>query len=393
MKNTLIGDQILQTLKTCFPMEERLSLHEPNFKGHEWDYVKECIDTGWVSSVGKYVDVFEKKLAEFTGVQYAVATGTGTSALHMCYLLAGVVSGDEVLVPTLTFVGTINPIHYCGAIPHFIDSEEISLGVDAVKLESYLQDMSLQIDGVCVNRLTGRTIRALCVVHTLGHPVDLDPLVLLCNKYHIQLIEDAAEALGSYYKGAHVGGHGLLSAFSFNGNKIITTGGGGAILTNNEALAKRAKHLTTTAKLAHPWLFEHDEMGYNYRLPNINAALGCAQLEQLPTFLERKRLLAWQYEQRFQNVAEVSFIHEPSYAQSNCWLNAILLNASVENAREDVLELLNSEGFMSRPLWNLQHTLPMYQCCPRMPLLTAESLQRRLIKIPSSAHLSIKETQ
>lgn len=390
MKNTLIGDQILQTLKTCFPLEQRLALHEPNFKGHEWDYVKECIDTGWVSSVGKYVDLFEKKLAEFTGVQYAVATGAGTSALHMCYLLAGVVSGDEVLVPTLTFVGTINPIHYCGAIPHFIDSEEVSLGVDAIKLESYLHDISHQVDGICVNRLTGRTIRALCVVHTLGHPVDLDPLVSLCNKYHIHLIEDAAEALGSYYKSAHVGGHGLLSALSFNGNKIITTGGGGAIITNNEALAKRAKHLTTTAKLAHPWLFEHDERGYNYRLPNLNAALGCAQLEQLPTFLESKRLLARQYEQKFQNLSELSFIKEPPYAKSNYWLNAILLDVSVENMRDDVLTKLNQEGFMSRPLWNLQHTLPMYQSCPRMSLLTAKSLQRRLIKMPSSAHLSIE---
>lgn len=381
-------DNILETLRYCLPKQVSYVLHEPCFNGNEWKYVKECLDTGWVSSVGKFVDRFEKDVANFTGAKYAIATSNGTMALHICYMLAGVTRGDEVLVPTLTFVGTINPIHYCGATPHFIDVEETSLGIDSAILDSYLKEITEQVSGQCMNRFTGRPIRALCVMHTLGHPVDLDPIEALCQKYHLKLIEDAAEAMGSYYKGVHVGHRGILGALSFNGNKIITTGGGGAILTNDAVLAKRAKHMTTTAKLAHPWLFEHDEVGYNYRLPNLNAALGCAQLEQLPKFLEAKRLLANRYAEIFENSIELQFLKEPAYAKSNYWLNAILLHEKFSSQRDNVLAALNNNGVMARPLWNLQHTLPMYQHCPKMPLPIAESLQRRLIKIPSSASLA-----
>lgn len=367
-----------------------VALHEPHFGGNEWTYVKECLDTGWVSSVGKFVDKFEHDLSDFTGAKYVIAAANGTCALHISYLLAGVTAGDEVLVPTLTFVGTINSIRYCGAIPHFIDAEEDSLGIDPIVLDQYLKDITSNKNGnVCFNRLTDRPIRALCVVHTLGHPVDLDLIVEVCQKYNITLIEDAAEALGSYYKGTHVGHSGSLGILSFNGNKIVTTGGGGAILTNDAELAKRAKHITTTAKLPHPWAFEHDQVGYNYRLPNINAALGCAQLEQLRKFLHAKRLLADQYHHVFSDLPGIRFIKEPSYAKSNYWLNALVLDNSYANLRDNLLELLNKSGIMIRPLWNLQHTLPMYKDCPHMPLPVAESLHKRFIIIPSSASLGM----
>lgn len=363
-------------------------LHEPSFVGNEWKYVKECIDTGWVSSVGKFVDQFEQTLADFIGAKHAIATVNGTSALHISYLLAGVGAGDEVLVPTLTFVGTINPVIYCGAIPHFIDAEERSLGIDPDVLGDYLQDIITFQGDTPLNRFTGRPIKALCVMHTLGHPVDLDPILAICQKYRITLIEDAAEGLGSYYKGVHVGSKGLFGIFSFNGNKIITTGGGGAIVTNNTELAKKAKHITTTAKLTHPWAFHHNEVGYNYRLPNINAALGCAQLELLPYFLKAKRQLATKYQQSFANIPGIKFIQEPSYASSNHWLNALLIDSAFADSRDKLIELLSNKNIMTRPLWELQHTLSMFQHYPRMPLPIAENLQKRLIKLPSSAQLA-----
>ena len=311
-------NEIVRQIKAALPPGPSfVALHEPYFNGNEWKYVKECIDTGWVSSVGKFVDQFEKNLANYTGAKYAVATVNGTAALHICYLLAGVKSGDEVLVPALTFVATANALSYCNATPHFIDAEQKSLGIDVPLLDQYLEEITEEKNKVCINKLTGRPIRALCVMHTLGHPVDLDSIVALCEKYRLTLIEDAAEALGSYYKGTHVGHRGLAGALSFNGNKIITTGGGGAILLNDEKIAKLAKHITTTAKLPHPWLFEHDQVGYNYRLPNINAALGCAQLEQLPAFLNAKRMLAEKYQHLFLNTPGVRLIQEPEYAKSN----------------------------------------------------------------------------
>ena len=382
-------NEIVRQIKAALPLDSSfIALHEPYFNGNEWKYVKECIDTGWVSSVGKFVDQFEKNLANYTGAKYAVATVNGTAALHICYLLAGVKSGDEVLVPALTFVATANALSYCNATPHFIDAEQKSLGIDVPLLDQYLEEITEEKNKVCINKLTGRPIRALCVMHTLGHPVDLDSIVALCEKYRLTLIEDAAEALGSYYKGTHVGHRGLAGALSFNGNKIITTGGGGAILLNDEKIAKLAKHITTTAKLPHPWLFEHDQVGYNYRLPNINAALGCAQLEQLPAFLNAKRMLAEKYQHLFLNTPGVRLIQEPEYAKSNYWLNALLLDSPFEESRDALLESLNHNNIMSRPIWNLLHTLPMYKDCPRMPLTIAEDLHKCLIKIPSSVSLA-----
>lgn len=375
---------VVAAVRSALPgVSEFAPLHTPVFRGNEWDYVKECIDTAWVSSVGKYVDRFEADLAEFTGVKRAVATANGTAALHIALELAGVGRDDEVLVPALTFVATANAVHYCRAVPHFIDSEERTLGVDPAKVDERLSAIGERRDGQLMNRETGRRIKALMCMHTFGHPVDLDPLKAVCEKHGIVLIEDAAEALGSYYHGSHVGGHGLFSALSFNGNKTITTGGGGALLTNDEALADRAKHLTTTAKLAHTWEYFHDAAGYNYRMPNINAALGCAQLEQLPRFLEIKRELYARYVAAFADVEGMAIVGEPEGCRSNYWLQTLRLEELAADRRDPLLNTLNEAGFGVRPCWTLLCRLPMYESCPRMDLTVAESLERRLINLPS----------
>jgi perosamine synthetase len=377
--------QVVGRLADILPA--KASLHEPRLEGNENKYVSDCVQSGWVSSVGSYVDRFEADLQKFTGASHAVAISNGTSALHLALLLAGVNSEDEVLTPALSFIATANAISYCGAVPHFIDSESVSLGVDADKLDEYLSANSSQKNGVCVNTQTGAKIKALVCMHVLGHPVNLDKLVSVCKKHRLKLIEDAAESLGSYYKGQHTGNHGILSALSFNGNKIATTGGGGAILTNNPELAARAKHLSTTAKTAHAWEFNHDQIGYNYRLPNINAALGCAQLEQMPLFLETKRTLANTYIDAFQDFDGLEVFQEPGYAQSNYWLNAIILDEADNNRLEGLLSLSNSAGLMTRPLWEAMHRLPMYHKCPRMDLSVTEGMVSRVICLPSSSKL------
>lgn len=384
MKNIDLSN-VVQALKSVLPAnKDFIGLHEPNFSGNEWAYVKECLDTGWVSSVGKFVDRFEGQLAEYTGVKRAVAIVNGTAALHICLKLVGVERGDEVLVPALTFVATANAVTYCEAIPHFVDCEDRTLGLDPRKLTDYLIEIAeIRPDG-CFNKLTGHRIKAVVPMHTFGHPMDLEPLAELCQRFKIELVEDAAEALGSYYKGHHTGNWGRMSALSFNGNKVVTTGGGGAILTNDENLAKLAKHITTTAKLPHKWEFYHNMVGYNYRLPNINAALGCAQLEQLPDFLEKKRALAQRYMEALKGVAGIRFFVEPEFARSNYWLNSLLLDEEAAKERDAFLELTNNQGIMTRPAWILMHKLPMFGDCPKMDLQVAEGLERRLINIPSS---------
>jgi perosamine synthetase len=358
-------------------------LHDPVFQGNEVAYLTECIETGWVSSVGQFVDRFEQELARFTGVARAVAVANGTVALHACLRLVGVEPNDEVLVPALTFVGTVNPIAYAGAIPHFVDSEPTTLGVDPDKLVEYLQvTLTDGADGLR-NRKTGRRVPALVVMHTYGHPARLDALDAVCRRFGLVLIEDAAESLGSYYRGSHTGNVGRVAALSFNGNKTVTTGGGGAILTNDEALGTLAKHLTTTAKLPHRWSFNHDMVGYNYRMPNVNAALGCAQLEQLPGFLEAKRGLAARYMETFRDVPGVRVFTEPPHSRSNYWLNVLLLDPDAASLRDTVLDATNSAGVTTRPAWTLMHRLPMYASAPRMDLSTAEDLERRLINLPS----------
>ena len=364
-----------------------LALHEPRFNGNEWVYLKECLDSTFVSSVGKFVDRFEDDLANFTGAKRAVAVVNGTAALHVSLILAGVEAGDEVLLPALTFIATANAVAYCQATPHFVDTEERSLGMDAVALREYLSTITEIRNGQCVNRSTARVIRAMVPMHTFGHPVDIDSLLALAHDFHLQLIEDAAESLGSTVGGQHTGTFGLMGTLSFNGNKTITTGGGGAILTNDVELGKRAKHITTTAKLPHRWNFVHDEVGFNYRLPNLNAALGCAQLEQLPGFLRDKRCLFKQYQGAFANVPGVHLVAEPAGSSSNYWLQTLLLDTAHADQRDAVLAATNDAGLMTRPIWALMNRLPMYANAPRAPLQVAESLEQRVINIPSSSGL------
>ena len=383
--------KIITTLESVLPKSnDFIALHEPKFNGNEWKYLKDCLDSTYVSSVGAYVDRFELGLKKVTGSKHAIAVVNGTSALHICLKIVGVEQGDEVLMPTLTFVATANAITYNGAIPHFVDSSSLTLGMDPEKLDHYLKDISEVRGDECFNKKTGRRIKAVLPVHTYGHSVDLDPLLNVCERYKLELVEDAAESLGSFYKGKHTGNWGKVAAVSFNGNKIVTTGGGGAILTNDDRLGDYARHLSTTAKLKHPWLFIHDEIGFNYRMPNINAALGCAHLEILPKAIEKKRQLLNLYQKAFQNVKGVTVFTEPNFGKSNYWLNAILLDDELSKERDSLLELLNAKGIMARPTWTLMHELQIYNDFPKMDdLSVAQNLSRCLINIPSSPHLVI----
>ena len=363
------------------------ALHEPSFAGNEWLYLKECLDSTFVSSAGKFVDRLEVELAAYTGAKHAIAVVNGTAALHIALKLAGVGANDEVLVPALTFVATANAITYCSAIPHFVDSEERTLGVDAAKLREYLNASTAQHSGQCVNRNSGRVIRALVPMHTFGHPVDLDGMLAIAQDFNLVLVEDAAESLGSYYHNRHTGTFGLLGTLSFNGNKTITTGGGGAIMTNDAGLARHARHLTTTAKLPHAWDYVHDEIGYNYRMPNLNAAVGCAQLEQLPALLAAKRELFQRYRRAFAEVAGVNLMAEPQHCQSNYWLQTLLLDTRHAPHRDAVLQATNAAGIQTRPAWMLMNELIPFKDYPSMELSGAQSLSQRLINIPSSSGL------
>lgn len=363
-------------------------LHGPDLRGRAGEYVKECIDTAWVSSAGAYVDRFERELAATTGAKRAVAVVNGTAALHMALKLVGVEAGDEVLVPSLTFVATANAVSYCDAIPHFVDVEPATLGLDPVSLSQRLAMIGEKDSGRVVNRETGRRFAAVVPMHTLGHPVDLAGLMEICERWGLPVVEDAAESLGSYYRDRHTGTFGRLGILSFNGNKILTTGGGGAILTDDEELADRAKHLTTTAKVPHRWEFIHDATGYNYRMPNINAALGCGQLERLEEMVALKRRLADTYRDALADVRGVRFIQEPSGCRSNYWLNAVELDGGLARDRDAILAALDNEGIQARPIWRPMHQLPMYQSCPRADLPVTERLARGIINLPSSASLA-----
>ena len=364
-----------------------VALHEPRFGGNEWAYLKECLDSTFVSSVGKFVDRFEAELAAYTGARHAVAVMNGTAALHIALQLAGVQPDDEVLIPALTFVATACAVRYCGASPHFVDSEERTLGVDVDALRDYLQGATELRAGKCVNRSTGRIIRALVPMHVFGHPMDIEAALALARDFRLMLIEDAAESLGSTVHGRHTGTFGVMGTLSFNGNKTVTTGGGGAILFDDAELARRAKHLTTTAKVPHRWEYRHDAVGYNYRMPNLNAALGCAQLEQLDGFIAAKRRLFERYRTAFARVPQVRLMSEPSGSRSNYWLQTLLLDESAAGQRDWILAATNDAGLMTRPVWTLMHLLEPYRDCPRMDLSAAESLVRRIINIPSSSQL------
>lgn len=381
-----VVDQIVNAIRSVVG-EGNVALHEPRFAGNEWAYLKDCLDSTFVSSVGRYVDRFEADLANYTGARHAVAVVNGTAALHVALQLAGVQAGDEVLIPALTFVATANAVAYCGAIPHFVDSEERTLGLAPHALREYLHAATEMRGGQCVNRATGRVIRAIVPMHTFGHPVDMEGVLALARDFNLEVIEDATESLGSTIHGKHAGTFGRMGVLSFNGNKVITTGGGGAILTDDPELAKHAKHLTTTAKLQHRWAYVHDEIGYNYRLPNINAALGCAQLEQLPGFVDVKRKLYERYRAALDGIPHMRLFAEPEGCQSNYWLQTLLLDESAAGLRDELLQATNDAGLMTRPVWQLMNRLPAYQACPSMPLPVSESLEKRIINLPSSVTL------
>ncbi|MCC5865167.1 MAG: LegC family aminotransferase [Wenzhouxiangella sp.] len=373
---------LVRQVRSEYRTDEFIPLHAPLIGRREREVVMETLETGFVSSVGRHVGDFEQAVADYTGSPYAVATVNGTAALHMCLILAGVEANDEVITQSITFVATCNAIRYCKAVPVLVDIDRSTLGMCPDALAAWLEDNAeLADDGSCRNRQTGRRIRACVPMHNFGHPVRIERLAEVCERWGLVMIEDAAESLGSFYRGRHTGRFCRLAAISFNGNKIITTGGGGMILTDDEAVARRAKHLTTTAKQPHPWLYIHDETGYNYRLPALNAALGCAQMERLLSFVERKRELAGRYAEWFQ-ATDYPFVHEPEGARSNYWFNAFLCRDRAE--RDQVLEQTNQAGVMTRPVWTPMHTLNLFQDCPTGPMPNADWLNDRLVNIPSS---------
>ncbi|MDV6316962.1 LegC family aminotransferase [Idiomarina sp. HP20-50] len=373
--------QLSEFIRSLYQTNEFIPLHAPTFGEREKQNVLDTIESTFVSSVGEYVTSFEKQVEAFTGAHRAIATVNGTAALHTALYMSGVEQGDFVITQALTFVATCNAIHHMGAEPVFVDVNRQTLGMCPVALEAYLDESAITDGENCIHKRSGRKICACVPMHTFGHPVQLDELVTVCKKWNIELVEDAAESLGSFYKGQHTGTKARFSALSFNGNKIITTGGGGMLLCANETEARRAKHITTTAKVPHPYEFYHDEPGFNYRMPNLNAALGCAQMEKLETFIEKKRELAQQYRHFFKD-SNFQFIDEPSECRSNFWLNAILCEN--ERIRDSVLEEQNRAGIMCRPIWQLMNKLPMFKHCLHGELPISEDIQSRLVNIPSS---------
>lgn len=374
-------DSFIRFVRDQYQTNDFIPLHAPVFSGHERDYVVETIESTFVSSVGAFVDRFERDMAAYTSSPKAVATVNGTAALHAALMLAGVQPGDLVLTQPLTFVATCNAIAYCGAAPVFIDVDRHTLGLSPAALEKWLDEYAyIDSDGICRLKLDERVLRACLPMHTFGHPVELEYLVAVCERWNLVLVEDAAESLGSIYKSRHTGTFGRIGILSFNGNKIITTGGGGMILADEE-LGARAKHLTTTAKKPHPYEYVHDEVGYNYRLPNINAALGCAQLEQLEDFIACKRELACRYAEVLEG-SELRFFKEPEGCRSNYWLNAVICESSAR--RDELLKSTNESGVMTRPIWRLMNRLPRYVNCLRGDLTNAEWLEARVVNVPSS---------
>ena len=376
--------EIVSFIQKIYNTKDFIPLHEPRFIGNEKKYLNECIDSTFVSSVGKYVDQFEKNFASYIGSKYVVATVNGTSALHIALLLANVKPDDEVITQPLTFIATANAINYCGAKPIFVDVDIDTLGMSPGALQVFLEDNCAIVDNKCINKTTGKIIKTCVPMHTFGHPCKIDEIKTICDKWKISLVEDAAESLGSLYKSKHTGTFGKMGVFSFNGNKIITSGGGGAIATDDKELAKRAKHLTTTAKVPHSYEYIHDEIGYNYRMPNINAALLVAQLEQLDKFITKKRELALIYEGFFKNTG-IKFIKELKNSRSNYWLQTILLKDKQE--RDAFLEFTNNNGVMTRPIWKLMNKLDMFKNYQKDDLLNAKYLADRVVNFPSSVRI------
>ena len=379
-------NNLISFVRRTFKVSEAfIPLHEPRFFGNEKKYLLDAVDSTFVSSVGAYVDKFEDMMCDITGAKYAIALVNGTNALHLSLLLAGVEKDDEVLVQSLTFIATANAISYCNATPHFVDVDKETLGLSPSLLKGYLDEIAEMRDGRCFNKKTGKRISACVPMHTFGFPLYIDELVELCNEYNIPVVEDAAESLGSYYKGKHTGAFGLLGVFSFNGNKIVTAGGGGCIITDDESIAIKAKHLSTQAKIPHKWEYKHDEVGYNYRMPNLNAALACAQLEKLDLYLENKRELSDLYYEFLKENKLLELLRETKNARANYWLNAVVLKDKKE--RDDFLTFTNENGIMTRPIWGLMNKLEMFKDCPHADLSNAEWLEDRVVNITSSVRI------
>lgn len=373
---------VVDFIHRLYGTDDLVPLHAPCFVGNEKKYLDECIDSTFVSSVGKFVDRFEEMVAEYTGARKAVVCVSGTNALHMGMMLAGVERNDEVLTQALTFIATCNAVSYIGAHPVFIDVDRDTLGLSPTALEDWLKKNAEIKNGGCYNKHTGRRVKACVPMHTFGHPVRIDAVAWICREYHIELVEDAAESMGSFYKGQHTGTFGKVGAVSFNGNKTITTGGGGMLLFRDEKLGRLAKHLTTQAKVPHRWEFVHDHIGYNYRMPNINAALGCAQMENLERYVENKRETAGQYKAFFAQHPEINFFTEPENCRSNYWLNVVLLKD--RRAQQEFLEYTNDHGVMTRPVWQLMNRLEMFKECEADGLENTLWLEERIVNMPSS---------
>ena len=374
--------EICEFIHTLFETKDFVPLSVPKFIGNEKKYLEECIDTTFVSSGGKFVDRFEEEMAAYTGAKKAVVCVSGTNALHMAMMLVGVERDDEVLTQALTFIATCNALSYIGAHPVFIDVDKETMGLSPEAMKAWLVKNTEIKNNQCYNKHTGRRVKACVPMHTFGHPVKLDELVALCHEYHIELVEDAAESIGSFYKGKHTGTFGKVGVISFNGNKTITTGGGGMLLFQDEELGKFAKHLTTQAKVPHRWAFVHDHIGYNYRMPNLNAALGCAQLENLERYVQVKRETAEKYKEFFATVSDVEFFTEPENCRSNYWLNVVLLKD--KSTQQEFLEYTNDHGVMTRPVWELMNRLEMFKDCENDGLENTEWLSDRVVNIPSS---------
>ncbi|TKF48043.1 LegC family aminotransferase [Vibrio sp. F13] len=381
MEHSMKATSIVEFVRDTYKTDEFIPLHAPTFNGNEKAYVMETIDSTFVSSVGKFVDDFERKIEAYTGTAKAVATVNGTAALHAALYMADVQRGDLVITQALTFVATCNALYHMGAEPIFVDVSPVSLGLCPKAVDAFLSENAEITEAGCIHKQTGKRIKAVVPMHTFGHPVELDELVAVCLKWNLVLVEDAAESLGSFYKGKHTGTMGDVSAVSFNGNKIITTGGGGMVLCKTEELGARTKHVTTTAKVPHPYEFFHDEPGFNYRMPNLNAALGCAQMEVIEQYLKQKRQLAKCYENLFSGT-DFQFVTEPDYAESNYWLNAII--CPDKKSREEILAGTNSAGVMTRPIWQLMHRLPMFENAMRGDLTYSEFIEAHLINLPST---------
>lgn len=377
-------NDFIEFTRKIYSKKKFIPLHEPKFIGNEKKYLNKCIDTSYVSSVGKYVSELEKKIAKYTGAKFAIATTNGTAALHISLLLAGLEENDEVITQSLNFIASCNAINYCKAKPIFIDVDKDTMGLSPSALKSFLKKNTIIKDRKCINKKTKKIIKACVPMHSYGHPCRIEEIKKILHKYHIFLIEDAAESLGSFYKNKHTGTFGKLGVISFNGNKIITSGGGGCIITNDKKLAKKAKHLTTTAKIPHKWEFKHDMIGYNYRMPNLNAALLLAQLEKLKYFLKNKRELAKKYEVFFKN-SKYIFFKEPKNCRSNYWLNSIILKN--RNNRNQFLKKTNNNDIMTRPIWRLMNKLPMFKNSQCDNLKNSHWLFERVVNIPSSVSL------